>query len=191
MTEEKGMTIYEALSELQHDINVIQKNQSVNIGKYAFRYADIGAIREAIRVPMHKWGFSITQTLEDGKLVTCLLHKSGEMIKSSVKIPETQDLKTLGAALTYLRRYSISAILNLASDDDIDAGSLEANGEILTKKDAKITKEQGKELLELSEQIDGGRKLNNFLKAKKLVSIYQLNADKFEGVKTWLLKEEI
>lgn len=186
--KDKEMTIYEALAGLQYEIGTIQKNQAVDIGKFKFKYADLAAIREAIREPMYKWGFSLTQTMDEGKLTTCLLHRSGEMIKSSVKIPTPNDLKALGASLTYLRRYSIAAILNLVSDDDIDAGSIEASGTSLTKSDPLISKEQGKELLKIAEEYDKEEVLNKFLKGRKLVSVYQIKEEYFENVKQWLLQ---
>lgn len=130
---EKELTVHEALAELQYEIGTIPKNQEVNVGKFKFKYADLAAIREAIREPLHKWGFSISQVMEDGILTTILYHKSGESIKSSVKIPPAPDLKALGGSLTYLRRYSIASILNLVSDDDLDSGSLEAAGHTFVK----------------------------------------------------------
>lgn len=117
---EKELTIHEALCELQYAIGTIQKNQEVNVGKFKFKYADLAGIREAIREPLHKWGFSISQIMEDGVLITILYHKSGESIRSSVKIPPAPDLKALGGSLTYLRRYSLASILNLVSDEDLD-----------------------------------------------------------------------
>lgn len=137
---------YEALAGLQHEIGTIQKNKSVNIGKYKFSYADLASIREAIRDPMFKWGFSLTQVMEENILITSLNHKSGESIKSFAKIPPSPDLKALGASLTYLRRYSIASLLNLVSDDDIDAGAMEAEGEVLVRPEKKLSVDQIEEL---------------------------------------------
>lgn len=154
MSEDQKLTFYEALSELQHDIGSIQKNQEVNVGKFKFKYADLSKIREAIREPMHKWGFSISQVMDDGMLITTLHHRSGESLKSSVKIPPWPDLKALGGSLTYLRRYSIASILNLVSEDDIDSGSLESAGHVFVKEEEShtITK---KEVELLNEVLDG------------------------------------
>lgn len=114
------MNIYEALAGLQHDIGIIPKNKTVDIGKFKFSYADLTSIRESIREPLFTWGFSVSQIIEDNVLITVLFHKSGKEIRSSVKIPPYPDLKALGASLTYLRRYSLASMLNLVSDDDLD-----------------------------------------------------------------------
>ena len=52
-------------------------------------------------------------------LTTRLIHESGEWIEDTASCPlAKQDPQGLGSALTYLRRYSLSAICGLYADDD-------------------------------------------------------------------------
>ncbi len=98
------------------------------------RYADLAAIVEAVREPLAKNGLSFTQTmgnryLPDGNgngmvffaLVTTLLHKSGQWISSDYPLPSGAKPQELGSALTYARRYSLSSICGIASEEDDDA----------------------------------------------------------------------
>lgn len=53
---------------------------------------------------------------------TMLVHESGEFITNAVVIPLAKvDPQGAGSALTYGRRYSLSALLGLATDEDDDA----------------------------------------------------------------------
>jgi hypothetical protein len=62
----------------------------------------------------------------DGDLVTTILHESGERISGNMKLPENTSPQELGSWITYLRRYSLCAMLGIAADEDDDAGSAEA-----------------------------------------------------------------
>lgn len=91
----------------------------------AFRskFADLQSILEAIEPALAAHDLVITQTLrrsgESQELVTTLWHASGESIESVAELrAEKQTLQGLGSAITYLRRYSIQALLNLAAEDD-------------------------------------------------------------------------
>lgn len=94
-------------------------------GTYAYTYADLADMQEAIRGPLAQNGLSIAQPYidQDGwiQLVTILMHSSGQWIKSVLKFT-TNGLKIqeIGSAMTYNRRYAQAAILNLCADEDDD-----------------------------------------------------------------------
>jgi hypothetical protein len=53
-----------------------------------------------------------------------IIHTSGEWISTTVTIPVTKpDAHGLGSALTYGRRYSVSALLAISADEDDDANA--------------------------------------------------------------------
>jgi len=110
-----------ALSKAQGQIDAATKG-SVN-PHFKSRYADLNALREAIREPLAAHDLSIVQLPRvDGTSVeveTMLLHKSGEYISEVLRMPYGQNSpQAIGSALSYCRRYSLSSILNLAADDD-------------------------------------------------------------------------
>jgi hypothetical protein len=93
-------------------------------------YAPLDAILSLVRPILAKNGLLIMQsTGGDGSyasVTTTVLHSSGEYIRSDPLIlrPSKLDPQGIGSALTYARRYSLSAILGIAGDDDDDANSI-------------------------------------------------------------------
>lgn len=138
----------EALSKMQGSIGSIPKNKSAKIPTksgttYSYTYADLAGIWDAIRVSMSQNGLSISQSFVEQddhiQMITLLMHNSGQWIKSSLKII-TNGLKIqeIGSAMTYNRRYALSAILGIAADDDDDGAA--ANEQPRAKKET--TKQQ-------------------------------------------------
>ena len=88
------------------------------------RYADLGAVWEAIRHPLSSHGLSVLQQLstEDNRVActTMILHASGEWIEfAPFVVPVSkQDAQGFGSAATYCRRYSLMASIGIAPVDD-------------------------------------------------------------------------
>lgn len=97
-------------------------------------YADLASVWEACRKPLTDEGFSVVQIPEvlDGKKVrvtTILLHKSGHSLQGQLTIPvEKENPQAIGSAITYARRYSLSAMVGVAPDDDDDGNYASGNG---------------------------------------------------------------
>jgi hypothetical protein len=55
-------------------------------------------------------------------VVTVILHSSGEYIESEpiFATPVKQDAQATGSVITYLKRYSLSAMFGITSDEDDD-----------------------------------------------------------------------
>ncbi len=97
---------------------------------YKSTYADLASIWDACRIPLSKNGLCVAQSLEviDGKtlLVTELMHTSGEWIDSHMLIqPVKNDPQGMGSAITYGRRFALSALVGIApaekpTEDDCD-----------------------------------------------------------------------
>lgn len=103
------------------------------------KYADLAAIWDAIRKPLSKYGLSVTQTMEaiNGAglmLVTTLRHSSGQWISSFQPLPTTPRPQEFGSALTYARRYSLSAIVGIAAEEDDDANTAQKAKAAVTEK---------------------------------------------------------
>lgn len=112
-----------ALVQFQASAPSVQKN-AIN-PHFKNRYADLSAIIEATRKPLTDAGLTIVQLPEGDELVTRVIHKSGQWIASRTALKcSKNDMQGYGSALSYGRRYAISAILNLsAEDDDAQAAS--------------------------------------------------------------------
>lgn len=141
-----------ALSKAQRDIKNPQKNKKVSVrtksgGTYEFEYADLTAIIDAIKVPLSTNGLSYIQTLsadDTGKyrLHTRLLHTSGQWLESVTPLfVEDAASQSFGSALTFMKRYSLAALLGVAADSDDDANSADGNtAEVMDKGPRKPTK---------------------------------------------------
>ena len=58
-------------------------------------------------------------------LVTTLWHSSGQWISSEYPLPSSGRPQEIGSAITYARRYSLSAIVGNSADEDDDAEGAE------------------------------------------------------------------
>jgi len=94
------------------------------------RYADLPSVWDACRKPLTDNGLSIVQmpvdAAEPGRvaLTTILLHSSGEYISSTVSTRlNKDDAQGIGSALTYLRRYALSAVVGVVADEDDDGNA--------------------------------------------------------------------
>lgn len=97
------------------------------------KYADLGSIWDAARPVLSKNGLCIMQTTEmNGDkiiMVTTLAHNSGQWMKSHLPLnPSKNDSQGVGAAITYLRRYSLSALVGVVCDDDDDGETAMGRG---------------------------------------------------------------
>lgn len=88
-------------------------------------YVDLVTLLACIEEPLAAHGLQLIPTLtcHDGNLdclVTTLFHNESEEFISSVHPlrPSKPDPQGFGSALTYARRYSIMALLNLGAEDD-------------------------------------------------------------------------
>lgn len=94
------------------------------------RYASLAAVWDACAMPLHENGILVAQatdTTDAGHvLVTRLIHSaSGQWIEAVYPLrPQKDDPQGYGSALTYARRYSLSALVGvIVDDDDGNAGS--------------------------------------------------------------------
>lgn len=116
--------IYKAIADFQQEVPSIHKGTE----GYGYSYADLAAIFRVINPYLSKHKLGFTQLLNGEDLKTVIFHtESGESIESTVHIKQDVQLskmnafQVLGSAITYYRRYSLSAALGLITDKDIDA----------------------------------------------------------------------
>lgn len=128
------MTTSEQVNEIAAALAKAQgamKNATLNKVNPHFKskYADLAGIRDAVMPALTANGIAVVQTLTGGVadghvsnvVVTRLMHASGQWIESAIAIPPTPDMQKMGSAITYARRYSLSAICGIAADEDDDA----------------------------------------------------------------------
>lgn len=123
-----------ALAKSQMQIQPALKN-TVN-PYFKSHYANLEAVWEACREPLNKNGLSVVQFPCDGDagrigLCTILMHLSGEWMSEVVTTRAVKDdPQGLGSALTYLRRYSLAAVVGICATEDDDGNAASATGKL-------------------------------------------------------------
>lgn len=131
--------IVAALCKFQATCPEAQKTQ--DNPHFKSKYAGHSDVMKAVKIPLAENGLSISQRpcLLDTTLnvTTYLFHTSGEWLScvTSCK-PKDLSAQTVGSALTYLRRYGINAILNIATGEDDDGNAAQAGNKEAAKYDA-------------------------------------------------------
>jgi hypothetical protein len=117
-----------ALVALQADCPAVRKESSNP--HFKSKYASLDAILDVVKPVANKHGIAIIQgdpeADTEGRLSvgTRLLHNSGQWVENAFTMPvERQNPQGIGSAITYGRRYSLGAILAIATDDDDDANA--------------------------------------------------------------------
>lgn len=92
---------------------------------FSSRFATLKSNVEAYRPHFSKNGLSVVQipsTPESGlvRMVTMILHSSGEWIESDPLTVQAKDAgpQAVGSCLSYLRRYQLAALVGIAPEDD-------------------------------------------------------------------------
>ncbi len=89
-------------------------------------YADLQSVIDAVKPHLAAHGLAVVQaTLPNPNgisLRTTLMHSSGQWIAGQIDLPNDRmgGIQGMGSALTYARRYALSAMVGIASDEDDD-----------------------------------------------------------------------
>lgn len=120
-----------ALAKAQAQIGTVKKDAKVNAGKYGYTYATLATVMESVTGPLSKHGLAVLQSLDQGDgrvtVTTRILHTSGQWLEGDCVMPiGGGGAQAVGSAITYGRRYGLSALLGVVTDDDDDGVLAEA-----------------------------------------------------------------
>ena len=202
-TSEAVESLQDAMAKANAEFTRVEEKGEVSFQNVKFKYATLADILTMIRPPIAKYGLTIMQdAFMDGdfaSVTTRVSHASGQWIESSslrLRVLK-DDPKLVGAALTYARRYSLSAFFSISGDapdlDDIDTSKepakapvaraaqpkppvekLEANTEQFQAEQAKVA--------ELLQDIFRLTKLHG---KDKISSILGVSPEKLSDMKRW------
>lgn len=120
--------LFEALAKAQAEFKTVKATSRVAFKNVDFKFAPLSDILAAIRPALNKYGLTLTQQTKhipfgnaNGiKVVTTLLHESGVSydIESVPVFYNINDIKNLGAQVTYLRRYEVKTLLGIEADSE-------------------------------------------------------------------------
>lgn len=120
--------LFEALAKAQAEFGTVSATSRVTFKNVDFKFAPLSEILGAVRPALNKYGLTLTQQTKhipfgnaNGvKVVTKLLHESGVSydIESVPVFYNVNDIKNLGAQVTYLRRYEVKTLLGIEADSE-------------------------------------------------------------------------
>lgn len=121
--------VAEALVKFNSEMENIEKNAKNPFFKSS--YLDLSAITNTVRPILAKHGLSMIQyPINDSEgrvsVNTVLLHESGERMEFPgifVRPSKAGDPQIVGSIISYLKRYSASAILFISGKDEDDDGN--------------------------------------------------------------------
>ena len=169
----------QAMTKFRNECPAIIKNRAVDFtsskGRTNYSYAGLPETIEQIKKLMQSCGLSHTwkipqQTPELITVACHLCHIAGHEESTSLSGPpdgtgNKSALKAIGSTVTHLERYTLFAILGLASAEDNDGGEPVET----------ISKEQKLKILALLEEVKGDK--DKFCKAFKIESLDKLPLD--------------
>jgi hypothetical protein len=119
-----------AFTAAQKEFPPITKRQEAQIdtkggGSYSYSYADLTEILDAVVPILNKHGLSLSQSpvYHDGLVgvMTAIFHTSGQTVETEpLLLPAGNTAQSAGSAITYARRYALTAVLGISPGEDDD-----------------------------------------------------------------------
>ena len=122
-TSENISDLAQALCKFQAEITDAHKDAQ----GHNYRYADLGTILQTVRPLMATHGLSVVQMpcgdAMTAGLTTRLMHNSGEWVEDTMHMGVTasrgmSEAQAAGSVITYMRRYSLAAVMGITQTDD-------------------------------------------------------------------------
>ncbi len=127
----------EIVLKKDREVKMALKDRNGNVtGELKRTYVTLDALLHATKKPLAECGLYIEQHLAGDVVLTRLNHTSGQYVMSGFIYQKmdgnslANELQKAGGGLTYIKRYSISALLGIPVDEDTDG----ADGSRLTNK---------------------------------------------------------
>lgn len=165
MTNNKTTSLHSAMAAAFGEIEAATK--SANNPHFKSKYADLGAVIEAVKPALIKHGLFFTQhphPSEDGVTVeTILHHASGDSFSlGSLFVPANKrDAQGFGSALTYARRYALITAFGVPTEDDDGNAAVKAGqgqrSSTVSPDQPSISEEDLTKLVALCEAVGGGQ----------------------------------
>ncbi len=137
--------ISKALAQFQGEVKNPANTETIPF--FNSKYAPLSDILNTVRPLLSKYGLSVLQSPSgDGQniaITTLIVHESGEWIESDPLTLKAEKATAQGAgsAITYARRYALSAMLGISSEDDNDGNAVIENSKPESEKNEDMATE--------------------------------------------------
>lgn len=115
------MKIYSQLAKFQQEVGTITKDSK----GHNYKYASLDHIIEIITPFLKSNELGFLHKFDGSDIICVLFNTEGDAIDSRFTMPQEEMRgmnmnQSMGASITYARRYTLTAILGLATDEDTD-----------------------------------------------------------------------
>lgn len=150
LASEKIDQLAAALAKAQAEMPPVNKTKTARVqmksgGTYTFDYADLADVLDVVRGVLSANSLAVVQGADviDGRtlLTTRLMHASGQWIESKYAMAAQGTPQEKGSELTYLRRYTLCAMLGIAAEEDDDGNGASGNTASVHKRQAPAPKQ--------------------------------------------------
>jgi hypothetical protein len=116
-------TIAKALAAASADLRN-PASDATNPG-FKSKFLSLVKLIDSLRAPLHAHGIIVLQPVSSPvagrvRVTTTLLHSSGEWMSSTADLASGATAQSFGTAVSYLRRYTLQAMLGISGDADAD-----------------------------------------------------------------------
>lgn len=118
-----------ALVAFSAKFKAVKRDETVAVpGRAMRKFSSLDEIMIEIRPILAEAGLYVQQPISGDEIITLVKHSSGQFRACSMPMVAwqgqgTTPIQNLGGAITYLRRYSLGAMLALATEEDDDGAS--------------------------------------------------------------------
>ena len=189
-TKIEAASLHSAMAAAFARIEAATKAVAGQVGQQRYKYADIGAVIDAIKPALVEHGLFFTQRpqpSEGGVTVeTVLHHAGGESISlGSLFVPaDKNNAQAFGSALTYCRRYGLVTAFGVPTeDDDGNAAARRGQSEAVSPS---LSDADWAAIVQLIEAT--GTDTAKLCAAYNVKSLKELSCDQADGVKAVLTK---
>ena len=140
-----------ALAAFQAKLKPAVKEVEGQVGQGRYKYADLAAVWGVVQPGLGNSGLAVVQVVEriDGEdhMATTIAHTSGQYIRGRCPIQAEAGgrgtaAQQYGSAMTYARRYGLTAMLGIVTDDDDGASAPASRQPAQIEQDVELTKEE-------------------------------------------------
>ena len=123
----KTSTSISAIAKALAAVSADLRNPAMDATNPGFKskFISLVGLIDSLRAPLHAHGIVVLQPVSSPvagrvRVTTTLLHSSGEWMSSTADLASGATAQSFGTAVSYLRRYTLQAMLGVSGDADAD-----------------------------------------------------------------------
>lgn len=177
------------------EMPAIKPDSKAMTGKYGYEYLSLPALLNTIRPILAANGLAVRQELHAAPeapqlltVTTVVFDAASELVVGEYPVPVLQNPQATGSAITYARRYSLTAAMGMMHGNDDDgqaAAQVAAPNKPVEANPGFISRQQGNQLWAAAKGLMSQAELMEFLTSelgREIAQLREVKAEEFEPV---------